>query len=68
MEDGECENVMIIKSLLFVRKDFVDLPKTVKHVNVSWLEETLAMSRRQDERSHAVKLAGDYCDCPCTHR
>ncbi|XP_071565842.1 DNA ligase 3 [Temnothorax nylanderi] len=48
--------------------DFADFPRTVKHVNVSWLEETAARSRRQNEVRHAVQLTGDYCDCPCTHR
>ncbi|XP_011866733.1 PREDICTED: DNA ligase 3 isoform X2 [Vollenhovia emeryi] len=48
--------------------DFVDFPRAVKHVNLSWLEETAARSRRQDEVPHAVQLAGDYCDCPCIHR
>lgn len=50
-------------SLFFIRKDFADFPRTVKHVNMSWLEETAARSRRQDEVRHAVQLAGDYCDC-----
>ncbi|XP_077279492.1 DNA ligase 3 isoform X2 [Temnothorax americanus] len=48
--------------------DFTDFPRTAKHVNVSWVEETAARSRRQDEVRHAVQLTGDYCDCPCTHR
>ncbi|XP_018399416.1 PREDICTED: DNA ligase 3 [Cyphomyrmex costatus] len=48
--------------------EYVVFPRTVRHVNVSWLEETAAQSRRQDEIRHAVQLAGDYCDCPCTHR
>ncbi|XP_036142769.1 DNA ligase 3 [Monomorium pharaonis] len=48
--------------------DYAGYPRTARHVNVSWLEETAARSRRQDEISHAVQLAGDYCDCPCTHR
>ncbi|XP_014471668.1 PREDICTED: DNA ligase 3 [Dinoponera quadriceps] len=49
-------------------EDFTDFPKTVKHVSVSWLEEAIARSAKQDEISHAVELAGDYCECPCTHR
>lgn len=48
--------------------DYAVFPRTVRHVNVSWLEETAARSRRQDEIQHAVQLAGDYCECPCTHR
>ncbi|EFN89653.1 DNA ligase 3 [Harpegnathos saltator] len=48
-------------------EDFTDFPKTVKHVNVSWLEAA-ARSGKQDESSYAVQLVGDYCECPCTHR
>ncbi|KYQ48394.1 DNA ligase 3 [Trachymyrmex zeteki] len=48
--------------------EYAVFPRTVRHVNVSWLEETAARSRRQDEIRHAVQLANDYCDCPCTHR
>ncbi|XP_011168982.2 DNA ligase 3 [Solenopsis invicta] len=48
--------------------DYAEYPRTVRHVNVSWLEETATRSRRQDEIWHAVQLAGDYCNCPCTHR
>ncbi|XP_012058666.1 PREDICTED: DNA ligase 3 [Atta cephalotes] len=48
--------------------EYAVFPRTVRHVNVSWLEETAAQSRRQDEVRHAIQLAGDYCDCPCTHR
>ncbi|CAL1678471.1 unnamed protein product [Lasius platythorax] len=47
--------------------DFTDFPKTAKHVNVSWLEESVTRSAKQNEICHAVALAGDYCDCPCTH-
>ncbi|XP_070172675.1 DNA ligase 3 isoform X2 [Polyergus mexicanus] len=45
--------------------DFADFPRTVKHVNVSWLEESATRSAKQDEICHAVQLIGDYCDCPC---
>ncbi|XP_018353062.1 PREDICTED: DNA ligase 3 [Trachymyrmex septentrionalis] len=48
--------------------EYAIFPRTVRHVNVSWLEETAAQSRKQDEIRHAVQLVGDYCDCPCTHR
>lgn len=58
----------IVKRRSFIYKDFADFPRTVKHVNVSWLEETAARSTRQDEIQHAVQLVGDYCGCPCTHR
>ncbi|XP_020296754.1 DNA ligase 3, partial [Pseudomyrmex gracilis] len=51
-----------------VHEDFADFPKTIKHVNMSWLEETSAQFKRQDESLHAIKLVGDYCNCPCTHR
>ncbi|XP_067217037.1 DNA ligase 3 isoform X2 [Linepithema humile] len=48
--------------------NLADFPKTAKHVNVSWLEETAAQSRRQGEYWHAVQLVDDYCNCSCTHR
>ncbi|EZA54852.1 DNA ligase [Ooceraea biroi] len=51
-----------------VLEEFADFPKTTKHVNVSWLEQTATLSRKQDEGWHAVRLVGDYCNCPCTHR
>ncbi|XP_011635365.1 LOW QUALITY PROTEIN: DNA ligase 3 [Pogonomyrmex barbatus] len=51
-----------------ILRDFADFPRTVKHVNVSWLEETAARSRKQDEVQHAVQLVGDYCNCSCIHR
>ncbi|KAL6424114.1 hypothetical protein ACFW04_009769 [Cataglyphis niger] len=47
--------------------DFADFPRTAKHVNVSWLEESATRSAKQDEICHAVQLVGDYCDCPCVH-
>ncbi|KAG5347662.1 DNLI3 ligase, partial [Acromyrmex charruanus] len=51
-----------------ILREYAVFPRTVRHVNVSWLEETAAQSRRQEEIQHAVQLVGDYCDCPCTHR
>lgn len=51
-----------------VLEEFADFPRIAKHVNVSWLEESATLFRKQDEGWHAVRLVGDYCNCPCTHR
>ncbi|XP_043270527.1 DNA ligase 3 [Venturia canescens] len=43
------------------------VPKTARHVNYSWVERSAAESKMLDVSPHAVKLLGDYCECPCSH-
>ncbi|XP_046819476.1 DNA ligase 3 isoform X1 [Vespa crabro] len=49
-----------------VLRDFEDIPKSARHVNSSWLEESAASSEMKDIYSYAVTLVADYCDCSCT--
>ncbi|KOC62534.1 DNA ligase 3 [Habropoda laboriosa] len=47
---------------------FDDIPKTARHVSLSWLEASASNSEIQQVEVHAVELTGDYCSCPCPHR
>ncbi|XP_014598639.1 PREDICTED: DNA ligase 3 isoform X2 [Polistes canadensis] len=49
-----------------VLRDFQDVPKSARHVNSSWLEESAASSEMKDIYSYAVTLVADYCNCSCT--
>lgn len=47
---------------------FSDVPKSTRHVSVSWLESSASGREMQPTEEHAVELAPDYCFCPCLHR
>ncbi|XP_076393714.1 DNA ligase 3 isoform X2 [Megachile rotundata] len=47
---------------------FEDVPKSTRHVSVSWLESSASGREMQPTEEHAVVLAPDYCSCPCLHR
>lgn len=49
-----------------ILKDFHDIPKSARHVNSSWVEESAASSEMKDIYPYAVTLAADYCNCPCS--
>ena len=49
-------------------QEFEDVPKTARHVSISWLEASASASKIQQTECHAVQLAPDYCSCLCRHR
>lgn len=54
--------------LCFVPQEFEDVPKTVRHVSVSWVEAVASTLEIQGTEEHAVELVENYCSCPCSHR
>lgn len=58
-------NPALLRSLF---QEFEDVPKTARHVSISWLEASASASKIQQTECHAVRLAPDYCSCLCRHR